>query len=487
MTMSVAAPAIQSGSPLRQILRGSGWYGLSIAVGRVFPGLMTVILAWWLDPRELGVISFVLAYYSLLLGVADWSITYSLQKLIPENIEQAGRIGWTALFVRLGSSTVLGLLCWGLDAATGVLHGYGVYLALLLVASSFGTIVYVHNARCRFAFGSLFSIAFQAGWVAIALVLVKAGMRITGPLLALCISFAAAGIPGFLLSPALRGNVAFLRSAAKEILHFGLWATLATLLGTFADQVGVLVVAYTNGDAAAGVFKVATTFGMLPALLGMVVALPLMPVAKQGLLNGENISVTLVRPIVRYLLLLGLPIAAAGFVLAPAVIRTFVRDSYLGAVWPLRILLVANVLRTVVAALSGILFVGEGVKKLAKIQGSVAAVAVIGGVSLARSGGATGVALALLTAWAFGLVHLYLWFERRTPLQLEWGKYLRYAGSAAVAAGITFLAGRLLGAGVEQFVTGGCVAGFAYAFLLWMQRDLAFQNLARLVRGWVAG
>lgn len=474
-------------SPLRQIFRGSGWYGLSVAAGRAFPALMTVILAWWLDPRELGVISFVLAYYSVLLGVADWSITYSLQKLIPEHSEQVGQIAWTALCVRFGSSAILGLLCWALDASRGAFHGYGLHLALLLVASSFGTIAYVQNARCRFAAGSLLSIAFQAGWVAIALVLIKTGMRITGPLFGLCISFVGVGIPAFLLSSSFRGQMEFLPVFAKEILHFGLLATLATLLSTFADQVGILAVAYTNGDEAAGVFKVATTFGMLPGLLGMVVALPLMPVAKNGLLNGDNISATLVRPIIRYLLLVGLPIAAVGFALAPAVIGTFVRQSYLGAVWPMRILLIANVLRTLVTALSGILFVGEGLKQLAIIQASVAAVAVVGSVSLARSGGSTGVALSLLAAWAFGLVHLYLWFERRSPLQLEWRGYLRYAVSAAVAATGTFLAGRLLGAGVVQLVTGGCVAGIVYVFLLWVQRDAAFQNLTRILRGAVAG
>jgi O-antigen/teichoic acid export membrane protein len=474
-------------SPLRTIFRGSGWYGLSVAVGRAFPALMTVILAWCLDPRELGVISFVLAYYTVLLGVADWSITYSLQKLIPEDRERVGQIAWTALCVRFGSSAILGLLCWALDALRGTFHGYGLHLGLLLVASSFGTIAYVYNARCRFAAGSLLSIAFQAGWVAIALVLIKLGMRITGPLFGLCISFAGVGISALLFSSVVRGQMAFLPKVAKEILHFGLLATLATLLATFADQVGILAVAYVNGDEAAGVFKVATTFGMLPGLLGMVVALPLMPVAKNSLLNGDNISVTLVRPIIRYLLLVGLPIAAVGFALAPAVIGTFVRQTYLGAIWPMRILLVANVLRTLVTALSGILFVGEGLKQLAMIQCSVAAVAVAGSVLLARNGGLTGVAMALLAAWAFGLIHLYLWFERRTPLQLEWVGYLRYAGSAAVAATGTFLAGRLFGAGVVQLVTGGCVAGIVYVFLLWIQRDVAFQNLTRLLRAGVVG
>jgi O-antigen/teichoic acid export membrane protein len=469
-------------SPLRQVFHGSAWYGLAIAVNRFIPGLLTIILAWWLDQRQLGVISFVLAYYGILSLVADWSIAYAVQKLIPENTERAGQIAWTALFLRLGLSTFLGVFCWCLDAATAVFHGYSGYIALLLITSAFGTIAYVYNARCNFAIGSLLSIAFQIGWVAIALVLVKMGMPVTGPLLALCISFVAIGIPSFLLSPALRGRVAFLRPVAAEILRFGAWATLATLLSGFADQVGILVVAYRIGDAQAGVFKVATTFGVVPALLGMIVALPLMPVAKRSLLNGENVSADLIRPILRHLLMFGLPIVAAGFVLAPAIIRTFVRESYLGAAWPMRILLGASLLRMLVTALSGILFMGRGLRALARIHGTVAVVSLTGSLLLVRSWGATGVAVANFVAWAMGALLLYGWFERKNPIPLEWGGYLRYAGSAAAMAVIVFIVARAVDRPIGQFLLGGCAAGIAYVFLLWIQRDLALQGLVRILR-----
>jgi O-antigen/teichoic acid export membrane protein len=480
--VAVPARTMKATSPLRQIFHGSAWYGLAIAVNRFIPGLLTITLAWWLPQRELGIISFVLAYFGVLALVADWSIAYAVQKIIPEDKERAGQIAWTALFVRLGLSTLIGLFCWTLDATTGLFHGYGVLLIFLLIASAFGTITYVHNARCDFAIGSLFSLGFQLAWVPLALLFVKLGMTVTGPLLALCVSFAAIGIPGFLLSPGLRGRVAFLRPVAAEILRFGAWATLATLLSGFADQVGILVVAYRIGDVPAGIFKVATTFGVVPALLGMIVALPLMPVAKQSLLNGDNISADLIRPILRYLLMFGLPIVAAGFVLAPAIIRTFVRETYLGAVWPMRILLGASLLRTLVTALSGILFVGQGLKALARIHGTVAAITLTGSLFLVRSWGITGVAVANLVGWATGAVLLYLWFEAKKPIPLEWSGYFRYAGSAAVMAVCAFLVTRSVAGPNLQFLLGGCAAGIAYVSLLWIQRDLALQGLVRILR-----
>lgn len=483
-TTETPAPLSTAARPLREILRGSAWYGLAIAINRFIPGILTVILAWWLEQRELGVLSFILAYYGVLSLVADWSIAYALQKLIPENGDRAGEIAWTALFVRLGFSTVLGVGCWGLDLFSGIFHGYGAYLALLLIASAFGTIVYIHNALCSFAKGSLFSIAFYLFWLPLALILVKLGMRITGPPIALCASFAAIGIPGFLLSPALRGHVAFVRPIALEILRFGAWATLATLLSGLADQVGILVVAYGVGYAPAGIFKVATTFGVLPALLGMIVVLPLMPVARRGMLKGDDVSAGLILPTLSYLLMFGLAIAAAEFVLAPAVIRTFVQESYMGAVWPLRLLLGASLLRMLVTAFSGILFVGDGLKALTRIHGTVAVIALAGSALVVGAWGITGVAVALLIAWSAGIVLMHRWFRRKASLPLEWSKYLRYAGSAAIMAVVVFLTASLINPPIEQFVLGGCVAVIAYALLLWIQRDVAFRGLINTLRTW---
>src|SRR3954453_23523168 len=169
-------------SLLRQVLHGSAWNGVAMAASRMAPSFLTIVVAWWLDPSELGILSFVLAYYSVLSLFADWSIAYSLQKLIPENVLLTAEIAWTALSVRLSFSALLGVLCWTLDASTHAFRGYGVYLAILLIASSFGIIVCVQNARRNFTISGLLNIAFQVGWITCSLVLVKFGWRVTGPL-----------------------------------------------------------------------------------------------------------------------------------------------------------------------------------------------------------------------------------------------------------------------------------------------------------------
>lgn len=477
----------QPKSPLRQVFHGTMWFGFGVAVARLAPSVMTIILAWWVGARDLGAISFVLAYFGLLSFLADWSIAYGVQKLIPENIERTSEIAWTALVIRLALSTLVGLTCWALDATANIFHGYGGYLALLLVSSAFGIISFIHNARCKFVAANLFGMAFQLVWVVTALLLVKAGLPVTGPFLGYCLSFLVLGIFGFISDRELRSHIGFLPSVAAEILKFGMWATTATVLEGIIGQVGILVVAYYCGDVSAGIFKIASTFAMVPALCGTMVLLPLMPVAKQGLMSGDDIATSLARPLLRYLFLIGLPIAATGVVLAPAIIRTFVSDSYLDAVWPMRILLAGNLLRMFVVALSGILFVGRGLRDLARIYAVTAVLCLAGSVLVVRNAQATGVALAFFVGWVTAIVLLYRWFQHTTPVHLEWAAYLRYALASVVAAGIVWASLSWFHTPVVQLLVGGGLTFCVYVSLLWLQRDLAIVTLSKAVKGTLFG
>lgn len=473
-------------SPLRLILRGSLWFGLAVAANRCLPAVLIVVLAAYLRPRELGALAFVLAYYATLLPVADWSISYALQKLIPEQRSQAKQVYWTALLLRFGVSIPLGLLCWAADVTLGVFHSYSPYLALLLVGSTFGTVVYAHNAMGNFAKSSLYSVGLYVVWIGTALLLVKIGMPVTGPLLALLVSFLLLGVCACLFDPAIRGSVVFLPKVASEIIRFGLWATVAVVLGGFAGQIGILVVDYLKGDAAAGIFKIAASFGVIPALLGMIVILPLMPVARERMLNGYDVVAGLIRPILRYLLMMGLPITAAGFVLAPAVIGTFTRHSYAGAAWPLRILLGANLLRMLMTAASGILFVGEGLRALARIYGVMVGVTLIAGVILVRRWGVDGMAVAHLVSWIAGAILMFRWFWRNSPMRLEWKTYLRYALSAVTMAAVVYLGTRLVHVAYEELILGIWIAAIVYVVLLWLQKDTALLRTATMLRNWAA-
>jgi O-antigen/teichoic acid export membrane protein len=474
----------RQGSPLRTVFHGSVWFGLAIGLNRILPGFLIIVLAWWLNPTQLGEISFVLAYYALLLPIADWSISYALQKLIPEHKCPGKQIYWTALLTRFGISTLLGLLCCGLDLTTRAFHGYGICLALLLIASSFGTVVYAHNAMRDFLKGSVYSIGLHIVWVGLALVLVKMGMPVVGPLLALSMSFALLGLCSCFFDRSFRGDFVFLTEVANEIIRFGLWATVAVVLSGFAGQIGILIIDYMRGDGAAGVFKVATTFGVISALLGIVVVLPLMPVAREGMLRGNNIAAELVRPIIRYLLMLGLPITAAGFVLAPEIIGTFTTQAYAAAVWPLRILLGANLLRMLMTAASGILFVGEGLRTLTKIYGVMVAVTLTVGVILVRRWGINGMAAAQLISWIGGAILMCRWFWRKTPVHIEWRVYLRYALSAVTMAAIVYLGKQLVHAPFERLIFGICASGIVYLLMLWLQRDAIMLRAVRALRTW---
>jgi O-antigen/teichoic acid export membrane protein len=461
----------------RQVLEGSVWNGLAIAASRMVPSLLTVILAWWLEPRELGSIAFVLAYYSVLSLLSDWSIAYALQKLIPENVALTFEIAWTALCVRLGFSTVVAIICWILDVVTHAFRGYGVHLGLLLITSSFGIIVCVHNAQCRFAVSSLLNVAFQIGWIAIALMLVRAGMRITGPLLALAISYAAIGIPAFFLGSQVRRARKFLPDMARQMIRFGGWATLASVFTGISSQSGLLVLAYIAGDASAGIYRVAITFGMVPALLGMIVVTPLMPITKRGLLDGTDVTGSLILPMVRYLLMLGFPIAATLAAFARSVILAFVRESYSAAALPMCFCLVANIMVMLMTAFSGILFVGDGLKDLAKIQGATAVITVCGSAVLGRVAGVNGAAIASVVGWSVGVALLYRWFVKRTPLPMEWWSYLRYGSSACAAAGLAAVVTKSISSPLIRCSVGSCFACISYLLLLWVQRDVGFLQL----------
>ena len=474
----------QRRSLLRQVFEGSAWNGLAISVSRLAPSLLTILLAAWLDPKELGSIAFVMAYYGVLSLFADWSIAYSLQKLIPENVALVSGIAWTALCIRLGFSIVLATLCWALDYGTHVFRGYGMHLGLLLVASSFGIIVCVHNAECNFLASSLLNVLFQIGWLGMALMLVRVGMRITGPLLALAISYVLFGFPAFLLG-ATRPLPRFLPQIAGEIIRFGTWATLASVLTGVATQGGLLVLAYVGGDVSAGVYRVASTFGMLPAVLGMIVVTPLMPIVKRGLLEGTDVTASVILPIVRYLLMLGLLIATTAGVFSQSIITALVRDSYSSAAWPMRICLAANVLLMLVTTFSGILLVGEGLKDLTKIQAVVAFIAVGGSAVLSPTMGANGAALSSLAAWLIGAVLMYRWFARKTPIALEWASYWRYAVSACISAAIADLATRSIVSPLVRCSVGGGFACILYVLILWFQQDLSFLQLLRALKSCV--
>ena len=433
-----------------------------------------------MPPKDLGVIAFVLACYSVLSMVADWGIAYALQKLIPETPHLRSRIAWTALVVRLCFSSLLGAVCWLLDLSAHAFRGFGGYVALLLVSSAFGTIVFVHYAGYKFRAGTLLNSSLSLCWIVLGLALFAFGLRVTGPLWGLAFAFAILGGIGFLMDRSLRQEFGFDLTIALRLVRFGTWATMASALATFSSQIGVLAVTYLRGEGDTAVFRVAATLAMLPALLGSIVAQPFLPVAARSLQNGRDEAATLVRLLTRYLLLIGFPMLTGGLILARPLVQTFFSATYLNGVWALRVLLAANCLTMLFTALSAIPFMGSGVRDLTRMNAVVAGVGLLVSLVVVLPWGITGAAIAQLFSSLISLLLVWRWLRHTINIPTEWSRWLIYALSAIeMALAVTILV-NLVHTPTLQLIFGVLVGGLTYSGALFIHKGFTLQEFRRL-------
>jgi O-antigen/teichoic acid export membrane protein len=467
---------------IQELLLGIAWNGVAIAVTRLAPGILTLILAWSLDPWELGAVSFVLAYYGILVVVADCGLAYALQKFIPESPEQAGEIAWTALIVRFATSILLGGICWVLDLEAHLFRGYGRYLALLLVASAFATIAYIHYANHRFREGSLLPTSINIAWLILALVLVRLGLRMTGPLLGLVFAYLLLGTTALALDSNMRRAFAFVPAIARRLVQFGLAATLASALSGILLQVGVLAVTYLKGEAFAAVFKVALTLAAAPALVGITVLQPLLPTTARSLQHGGDEMPRTVRMLIRYLLLIGLPMLGAGLILARPLLQTFFSPTYLKGDLAVGILLAGNTCIMFFTALSAIPFMGGGLKDLIKMNATAATLALLGSLFFIRLWGITGAAVAQMLASGVGVILMVGWLRKRMLIQVEWSRLAIYSLSAAEMSLVLFAIVSLEPVPRLQLVLGIPMGLLTYVAALYLHKGISVDEIRLLIR-----
>ncbi len=463
-----------------KLVHGTVWTGLATAMTRALPGVMTLILAWILRPDELGAVAFIIAYYTVLSMFADWGIAYALQKYIPENEEQAGLVAWTALGTRLFCSVIVAAICFAVDSRFHIFRGYGSLVELLIVASGFIIITFIQYARYRYKQGSLISIGASVTWVVLGFCLVLFGFRVSGPILALAVSFVIFGIVGFLLDGSVRCQFGFDFGIAWKLVHFGVWATLASTLTALSTQVGILTLTYMLGGTEAAIFKVATTIAMVPALVGSIVMQPLLPIATQSMKNGSQESGALIRLVIRYLLLLGFPIVSLTIALAGTILSAFFAGPYLAGVGTVRLLLAGNLLVMLSTALSAVLFMGNGIKHLTRINAIAAFITVVGTLALVKTSGSVGAAIAQFISSFVVLVMTIAWLRKKVQLPLELKRYFIFALSAIQAGVLAWVAAEMAPTARTKVAIGYAVGCVAYAVLVWVQRGIKIKELVTL-------
>jgi len=414
--------ALPINETLHLLIVGGAWNTISAIVNRVLPNLLIIVLALFVKPSELGIYSYILAAYLVLSLLADLGIAFSLQKFIQESLAETATMATTALVLRILSSIALGAFCMAADYFWRALKGQSLYISLLLVSSAFGTAIFVLNARLKYKKASLLTMARTVFWFVLAMILVSAGLHISGPIWALILSYVIFGVLTIFLEKSLFGK-RFDWHFVRKIIQFGVPMTAASSFNVLATQAGVLGIAYLMTESEVGIYKLATTFGMIPMLLGDALVLPLLPLVKKGMIDNAKETAELIRLLIRFLTIVGFFMLGAGLVLVKPLINLFFGTVYQNAVEPSRILLGASFLGLLFTVLLSILYMSDHLKIAAEITGIVAALSVGGSLALIPARGATGAAFSLLFAFGIGLLLVGGWLRRRLSVWLEWRKY----------------------------------------------------------------
>jgi O-antigen/teichoic acid export membrane protein len=310
--------------------------------------------------------------------------------------------------------------------------------------------------------------------------LVSFGFRVSGPVIALAVSFAVFGILGFLLDGSLRREFGFDFAIARKLLTFGVWATLASALTALSAQVGILTLTYVRTGIDAAIFKVAMTIAMVPALVGNIVMQPLLPIATRSMKDGAQERSALIRLVIRYLLLLGFPIVGLTVILARAVLSAFFAEPYLAGLGTVRVLVVGNLFVMLSTALSAVLFMGNGVKYLTKMNAVAAAVTVLATLALVRTSGAIGAAVAQLVSSLIVLTLTVAWLRKNVQVMPELKRYSIFALSALESGALAWFASDMVSAAKMKVAVGYLVGGCAYAALVLLQRGIRISELNTL-------
>jgi O-antigen/teichoic acid export membrane protein len=428
------------------VIRGSAWTLLGYGAAQVLRLGGNLVLTRLLAPEIFGVATLVVLFLQALEMFSDVGLSSSVVRSPRGDDAEYLSTVWTIQVIRgfaLGFGAIL--IAWPAAAIYGTpaLKWLIPVGGITAVAQGFCSVAVLRSNR-HMVLGRLTVLELCAQALTLCATVLLAAVRPTVWAL-VCggiIGAVAKAVLSFVMLPASVHRLTWDRSSAAEILHFGKWLTLSTILTFLANSGDRLVLGYVLTKRELGVYSIAFLMSqaVLLAVRNLSVRIFFPLYSRLGELDDAAVRARIGRCQVA-LLALVLPPICGLIVWGPRIVDLLYDQRYHNAGWMLRIL-AAGTIGAVITANAGSVVLAKGnsllyLKLLAARSTLLLGSMLLGAKAYGLVGLIVGVAIEPLLcypAMAFAM--------RRYGTWMPWVDFVAALGSAAlVAFGLAFTGG----------------------------------------------
>jgi O-antigen/teichoic acid export membrane protein len=461
--------------------------------------MFNVYIVRFLGDVHFGQYSAVMAYVALFAIFTDWGMSPYAVREMAKDRSQTGWLLPNIVAIRVVLSLIITLIAplsalW-LGKENDMVLGILIASAGLLLYAFQGPLDSALTARERLDYTSAFTLINQLVFWGLGVLLLVNGLGFIGLIIA-----SRAGVAVVAL---LSGWTLFKLGVGRLILSVRCWPQLllaalpfgvSGISHAFMQRFDTVLMSFVLTDAAVGWYNVPGTLINMMLLIAQSIAIAMFPSMVRSYAEDPESLPQIVWQAIKYLLIVCLPIAVGGTLLADRIIITLYGETFVNSILVLQVILWALPSLFLLEILGRISTTLHLERRAARIDVINAVLTVILNLILVPNWGILGAALALLGGRKIRLAQYWRLIGNDQLVSRRWGSLLRIA-LAAAAMGATVFSLRqwptfgavdskvgllaLIGIGAIAYVVALLASGSIERREMEFMRKMAMERLAR--------
>ncbi|MDD1670399.1 MAG: polysaccharide biosynthesis C-terminal domain-containing protein [Methanomicrobiales archaeon] len=398
---------------------------------------VTMFYAHWLGAEILGYYFLFLSFYNILGLFSDLGINYASLKRISEGIQQNAYFT-LSLLLRLMLFALVSILLVIFRDHFVDLNNAGLFW-ILIIAFGIGTL-----ASCL---GAAIAAANRLGLAASMSILenvTRIGVQFAGVLLGFKVLGLAGGvIAGLTVEIAIALKYIDFRLVQvrlehiRSLLHYSLWASLASYGVAVMDNINVILIGYFMTTSDVGIFGICWAFSFFGLFVSTALCNTLWVKVSRWSASGERETIALaLSRACSYALLFAIPILVGGVLLGEDLLYYLYSASFTAGFGALVILLFARTMQSVYQIFYTFLMAMDAARDAFFVVLGGSAVNIILAMVLIPMVGLVGAAAGTLVTAGISLVLAYRILRRHSGVSLEVRAIMRFLGAAGIMGGV---------------------------------------------------